>query len=379
MLPARFLMSASTAALMTVLGDDPSMLAWQAPAPASAEVARTSRDVRISSVLDTWTLTDIEIHSGERVVLTGSGSGTCPGQTVEFGPAGIAREFVDLLRVLPVQAGRGALIGRIGEAGVAQPFLIGTSAEIVATAGGMLAVGVNQADDDVCSAAFSVRVEVFPRRDDAATLVAKRVDVIAGVDDTVLAGLPRRVRDSQGNVGDIVNFLILGSEAAMQRVFNAAGWVIVDADIPSAVISAVLDSLAKKAYLTLPMSQLYLFDRPQDFGWARAEPVRVVASRHHLRVWRAPDAVAGTTLWVGAATHDIGFERDQRNNGVTHKIDPNIDLEREYVEKTLTRTGLVTEFAYATPKDAVREGQTATGGIFQSDGRVLVLKLAESP
>ena len=38
---------------------------------------------------------------------------------------------------------------------------------------------------------------------------------------------------------------------------------------------------------------------------------------------------------------------------MTHKIDPNVDLEREYVEKTLTRTGIVTEFAYATPKDAV--------------------------
>ncbi len=42
-----------------------------------------------------------------------------------------------------------------------------------------------------------------------------------------------------------------------------------------------------------------------------------------------------------AATHDIGFERDQRNNGVTHKIDPAIDGEREYVNDTLSSTGLV--------------------------------------
>ena len=105
----------------------------------------------------------------------------------------------------------------------------------------------------------------------------------------------------------MVNFLILGSEAAMQRAFTVAGWVTVDADVRGAVIGAILDSLSKKASLTLPMSQLYLFDRPQDFGWAHAEPIRVVASRHHLRVWRAPNAVAGTTLWVGAATHDIRF------------------------------------------------------------------------
>ena len=363
---------------MTLLGTDLSTLASQTPAPVHAETARISRDVR-TSALDVWTLTDIEVQPGERVVLTGGGGGTCPGQTAEFGPTGIPREFLDLLRITPVQAGRGALIGRIGEAGIALPFPIGMSAEIIATAGGMLAVGVNRADDDVCTAAFSVHVEVFPPRESTTVLVAKRVDAIAGVDDKVLARLPRRARDRQGNAGDMVNFLILGSEAAMQRAFTVAGWVTVDADVRGAVIGAILDSLSKKAYLTLPMSQLYLFDRPQDFGWAHAEPIRVVASRHHLRLWRAPDAVAGTTLWVGAATHDIGFERDQRNNGVTHKIDPNVDLEREYVEKTLTRTGIVTEFAYATPKNAVKEAKTATGGTFQSDGRVLVLKLNESP
>ena len=103
----------------------------------------------------------------------------------------------------------------------------------------------------------------------------------------------------------------------------------------------------------------------------------VAASRHHLRVWHAPDTLIGASLWVGAATHDIGFDRDQRNNGITHKIDPDVDLEREYVEKTLTGTGLVAEYAYVTPDNPLREAKTATGGQFQSDGRVLVLKLNE--
>ena len=126
----------------------------------------------------------------------------------------------------------------------------------------------------------------------------------------------------------------------------------------------------------MPMSQLYLFDRPQDFGWAHAEPITVVTSRHHLRLWRAPQTVEGITLWAGAATHDIGFERDRRNNGITHKIDPDVDLEREYVEKTLTGTGMVSEVSHILPQDALREATTATGGSFHSDGLVLVLKLS---
>jgi LssY C-terminus len=365
-----------TAALTACLAASLQTQASQ-PSQEQTEAARITRDIQVS-VRDVWTFTDVEVRAGERVVFTGTGTGVCAGQTEEFGPTGIPRGFRDLLRVLPMQAGRGALIGRIGEADVVQPFVIGTSAEISATAGGTLALGVNRADNDACTATFSVHVEVFPPRGRASREVVTRVDAIAGVDKALLADLPRRVRDRQGNLGDMTNFLILGSEEAIQRAFKAAGWVTVDADIGSALITGILGTLSKEAYLTLPMSQLYLFGRPQDYGWAHAEPIKVAASRHHLRLWRAPRTVGASALWVGAATHDIGFERDQRNNGITHKIDPNVDLEREYVETTLTRTGIVTEFAYATPKDAVKDARTATGGTFRSDGRILVLKLDES-
>lgn len=351
-------------------------IASQAPSPSQPETPRISRDVPIK-LLDVWTATDLELQPGERAVFSATGTGRCAGDVADFGPAGLPRNYRDLLRVLPVQAGLGALVGRIGAGDVALPFAIGQSREMVTTAGGTLSLGINRSDADACTAEFIVHVDVFPPRDGARPIVAKRVEAIDGVDDSILDLLPRRVRDRQGNDGDMVNFLILGSEEAMQRTFRAAGWVTVDSDIRGAVISGILGSLSKEAYLTLPMSQLYLFGRPQDYGWAHAEPIRVVAARHHLRVWRAPNTVAGATLWAGAATHDIGFERDQRNNGITHKIDPNIDLEREFVERSLTATGIVTAFTYVTPSDPLREARTATGGTFQSDGRILVLRLEE--
>ncbi len=80
-------------------------------------------------------------------------------------------------------------------------------------------------------------------------------------------------------------------------------------------------------------------------------------------------------VWIGAATHDIGFERDQRNGGVTHKIDPKVDQERAFVEETFTHTGDVATSSYVTPSDPVHEARTATGGSFSSDGRILVLLL----
>jgi len=172
-----------------------------------------------------------------------------------------------------------------------------------------------------------------------------------------------------------VNILLIGSEDDVLNVFTTAGWVKVDKSVGGTIREGLLDTFEKKDYLTMPMSTLYLFDRSQDYGFAHAEPVRVVMSRNHLRVWKSPYQVKGRPLWCIAATHDIGFERDQRNNGLTHKIDPAIDGEREYVNQTLSATGLVVARGHVTPADALTTAKTATGGEFHSDGRILVLAL----
>jgi len=329
-----------------------------------------------------WTDTNIDLQAGERAVITATGTMRYADAKDSNGPEGVPRGFKDLLRVLPFNgAGRGALIGRIGDADTAETVLIGAQREVLAAAPGRLAIGVNQAKNDSADGSYTVRVDVYAAEADAAGIarvVAQQVKSLPGIDGALFAKIPRRIGDKDGNPGDMVNFLILGSEAGMQRVFTTAGWVKVDADVKNTVLHGIIGSLSKEAYLTMPMSQLYLFGRPQDYGWAHAEPISVVASRNHLRVWKAPFQISGGTVWVGAATHDVGFERDQRNNGITHKIDPNIDAERDYVEKTLSSTGLVSQVMRFLPDNPMKEAKTATGGSFHSNGEVLVLKLSET-
>lgn len=325
-----------------------------------------------------WVDTGIDVQPGERVVVTATGKLRYSDAKDDNGPDGLTRSFRDLLRVLPFNdAGRGALVGRIGDQDAAQPFLVGAHCEVVAPVAGRLSLGINQASDDAGTGTYVARVEVYATDDGKARALAKQVNAMPGIDNALFSKIPRRVGDKQGNPGDMVNFLILGSEEDMQKVFTTSGWVKVDADVQGTVLHGLLESLSKESYLTMPMSQLYLFGRPQDYGWAHAEPITVVKTRNHLRVWKAPFQVKGETLWVGAATHDIGFERDQRNSSVTHKIDPDIDLERDYVEKTLTSTGLVAEISHFLPDSPLKEAKTATGGSFHSNGQVLVLKVAE--
>jgi LssY-like putative type I secretion system component LssY len=339
---------------------------------------RVSQEIQLTGE-QLWSDTGIDVLPGEHIVIAATGKMSYADAKEDNGPDGVPRGFKDLLRILPFNgAGRGALIGRVGDADVAQPFLLGAHRDVIAPVGGKFSIGINHTSDDIGDGTYKVQLEIYPADPHVTYRVARQVKLISGVDANLFSKIPRRIADKEGNPGDMVNLLIIGSESAMQKVFTNAGWVKVDTDVRGTVLRGILESISKESYLTMPMSPLYLFGRPQDYGWAHAEPIKVVASRNHLRMWKAPFDVQGQTLWVGAATHDTGFEKDNRNNGVTHKIDPDIDLERDYVEKTLLSTGLVSETAHILPSDPLREARTATGGSFHSDGRVLVLKLEAS-
>lgn len=337
-----------------------------------------------------WVDTNIDVRGGAKLKFTATGQVTYPSgdqssyqsktHTVgSFGPDGLARGFADLLHGYAVgSAGHGALIGRIGTADYAQAFSIGASKEFDAPVSGRLFLGLNQSESDASTAtgSFEVTVDVVAEGSgDASAMGGPTETRIAGVTPDLLAKIPRRVSDPAKNPGDMVNVLIVGTQDQVVQVFTTAGWVQVDKTVRATAMNAIMESLEKKDYLTMPMSELYLFDRAQDYGFAHAEPVRVAMSRNHLRVWKSPYEVDGRPLWCIAATHDIGFERDQRNNGVTHKIDPAIDGEREYVNGTLSGTGLVVERDHVTPPNALTTAKTATGGEFHSDGRILVLIL----
>ena len=101
----------------------------------------------------------------------------------------------------------------------------------------------------------------------------------------------------------------------------------------------------------------------------------VAAVRHHLRVWQTSERIDGRPLWVGSSTYDNGFERDQRNGGVTHSIDPDVDKERDFLYQSFAAAGVVNAAAYVTPDDPLTTAKTATGGSFHSDGRILVMSL----
>jgi len=193
--------------------------------------------------------------------------------------------------------------------------------------------------------------------------------------EQILERLPRRVASKPGTEGDMVNFLLVGSKEQMIAALTAAGWVQVDRDTQEAVVHAIMSTIENKGYTEMPMSTLYLFRRPQDYGFAHALPLAVATERHHFRIWKAPwQTTDGQAVWVGAGTHDIGIERGSDGN-LTHRIDPEVDKEREYIAESLQDAEKIKDSRHLNPKEPVLEAVTATGAAYRSDGRVLVIFL----
>ena len=324
-----------------------------------------------------WLDSTVLVTGGEQLEFTATGTlSLSDGRTLT--PAGFARGWKDLLRQFPLNsANTGALIGRVGSDASAIPFAIGATATATMPTTGHLFLRANLSDDlTATGTGFKVIIKPLAATATTSTIpTTPAVPIATLVSPATFAAIPRRVGDQSGDPGDMVNFSLLGTQAQIEAAFRNAGWVAVDKNTQTAVLHGLLSTLSHQAYVEMPMSTLFLFGRPQDLSFARADPLTVAAERHHLRIWKTDQTLAGRPLWVGSSTHDIGFERDQRNGGTTHKIDPDIDLERAFLLDSFNTAGDLSSAAYVTPTDPLLTARTATGGSFHSDGRIVVLDL----
>ncbi len=347
---------------------------------ASTPANSTSLDVTVSGNTQ-WVDTGMDVNAGDKLHITAKGTVTM-GNNSGITAAGAARGWVDTLRPLMVpSAGRGALVGRIGNSDAATPFLIGADGTVMAPVAGRLYLGINNDSLETADGSFQVHVDrtaASKPANSGAAAGQSNYDfkpLFAELD----AKLPYRVSDQPqgGNPGDLVNFVLVGTQEQVTNALKAAGWIAADKTDKDAVVSALLATLQKNVYVAVPMSILYLYGRPQDFGYERAEAVLVAAQRNHFRIWQAPyKSPQNEPLWTGAGTHDIGITKDDRSKGaITHSTDQDVDNERDFIGATLQQAGQVEAMSYMTRAHPITSTKTATGGAIKSDGRVLVIVL----
>ena len=401
-----------------------------------AQVTSTAQNITVQvSTAQPWTDSGLDLQSGD--VLEISAAPSTETQVVAnqpvCDPRGVTSAVARAANLPLPAAPAGALIARLHEHG-ATPLLVGASREFHIAEPSHLMLGINLSGPATCQGEIAVKVHVIPAGSDAASAAATntsdsqqkpRGDQLksqlstaaqvfmsgqfgfgksetggsnstssegaetstavaplqvsdAALDRqlrTSIDSLPRRINDQFQNLGDMVNFVIVGSEKDVQAALDAATWRVADTDNKKAALNAFLETYDNKDYLAMPMSTLYLFGRKQDFGYEMAEPIAMVASRHHFRIWKAPFAWNGREVWVGAGTHDIGFAKDKRNGSVTHKIDPAVDGERDNIGASLQKANKAKTLTYYLPPDPVQDAKNATGDGYHSDGKLLVIIL----
>ncbi|MDE1656320.1 LssY C-terminal domain-containing protein [Actinotignum sanguinis] len=147
-----------------------------------------------------------------------------------------------------------------------------------------------------------------------------------------------RTKTADGILGDPVNIGWEGSEADIHAAMRAAGWIEAEPITFRTSWRIIVAAVLRRSYPSAPVSDLYLFSRKQEFAYQQ-EVDGNAAQRHHVRFWRCPPdwtLPGGERItWLAAGTFDRSVGLSIFTGQFTHKIDPNIDAERDFIINTV--------------------------------------------
>jgi hypothetical protein len=147
-----------------------------------------------------------------------------------------------------------------------------------------------------------------------------------------------RARTSDGLLGDPVNLALRGREVQVHAAMTRAGWTRADDLSLRSGWQIFRSTLSRRSYHEAPVSPLHLFDRQQDFAYQQ-EVAGSPSKRHHVRFWRCPEGwmlPGGYAVdWLAGGTYDKSVGLSLFTLQVTHKIEENTDIERDYIVETV--------------------------------------------
>lgn len=165
-----------------------------------------------------------------------------------------------------------------------------------------------------------------------------------------------RTRTSDGVLSDPINVALDGCEEDLHVAMRRAGWTLADERTIGSAWGMVTATVLRRSYAAAPMSDLYLMGRRHDFAYQQ-EVGGTTAKRHHVRFWRMPAEFrlpgGERAEWLAAATYDRGVGFSLFTFQITHRIDEDVDVERDYLVDTLRyadpqlRVGIIEDFSTA--------------------------------
>ncbi len=187
-----------------------------------------------------------------------------------------------------------------------------------------------------------------------------------------------RVRTNDGLLGDPVNLGVMGSKKQLIGAMTEAGWHIADELTWKSTLKMISSTLRKKSYPTAPVSSLFLFQKKQDIAF-QIEVDGNPHARHHVRFWKTPKQwwLPGghEADWVGAATYDTRVGFSVFTGQFTHKIEENVDIERDFVVHSVTASNTLASTERVEHFMTAFRSRNGGGDRIATDGALLFLHL----
>ena len=196
------------------------------------------------------------------------------------------------------------------------------------------------------------------------------------VDDkltAIAAAAPLRVHTKDNKPSDLTNLIFIGSQQQLIAAFQEAGWFEADSLSMGSALKSVQATIRGTGYTSAPVSLLMIDGKPPDLIFQKS--LDTFAKRHHIRIWKLPETYQGHDVWIGAATHDIAISTEKKGTKWSHRIDPHIDREREWIETDLLYKGTATSYALVDRPHVPKKTANATGDELLTDGRVSIVEL----
>lgn len=192
---------------------------------------------------------------------------------------------------------------------------------------------------------------------------------------SALAGKPMTTATSIGIPGDALNVALEGSRDDVLCALRLAGWSAADPVTLRSGARIVGSVLARRAYVSAPVSPLFWQDRAQDLAFEKPSG-KSPSTRHHVRFWLASASDAqGEAYWIGAVTYDRSVGVSHYTGQVTHHIGADIDTERDLLTADLAATGRVAESFEVPGVGPTLLARNGGGDPYFTDGEIEVSRL----
>jgi hypothetical protein len=189
----------------------------------------------------------------------------------------------------------------------------------------------------------------------------------------LVSSAPMRTATKNKLFSDPTNLMFLGNRRQIIAAFEESGWIQAsDLGVKSA-LKVAQATMRQTGYSDAPVSALLLEDRLPDLVFQKS--LDTFAKRHHLRIWKLAQTYNGREVWVAAATHDLATTSSRAKTKWSHRIDPHIDRERDWVESDLLFSGMAEAYVDVDRPKAPRKLENATGDDIVTDGKMSVVLL----